>query len=382
MFMTASGAEDGLAWRTAGGDNSRRGLFPRAARVQSPPARRLEARGAVQAAVVFDQTGRAFVADMAGWVQAFSSEGNLLWRARCDGGVKATPVVHPQRSCLYIATFTGSVCALDTGTGNASWRKEIHSQSDPRILSDILLLEHADLIVVSSWAGRFLAMDAKTGAKRFSWDAGIYPRAAVAADRNEKLHCLRARGANGLEWVRVDSVGNEEVLLREPEDQRGARRALVAAGPVLDEDRGVAYILLNQDKGGHLLACSMQTGAIVWRKPLPSPVQAAPTVLASGMVIVADLAGVLLGFTPEGARILHYQTGCEYLLAGGVGQADGLFFIGDPLGRVHEVDNQGVGRIVFEASRSVQARPSFDPFGCLHVPSTDRSVHVFSVRQG
>jgi hypothetical protein len=92
-----------------------------------------------------------------------------------------------------------------------------------------------------------------------------------------------------------------------------------------------------------------------------------------------ETAGAVHGFSTGGVPLFRYPTGSEYLLASGVGRADGTFYIGDPLGMVHKIDGHGVGHILFEAPRGIQARLSLDPFGQLYVPCMDHSVYVFTI---
>jgi len=324
----------------------------------------------------------AFVADMAGAVQAFSSSGKLRWRVRLSGGVSATPVVHPTKPHLFVGTHAGWVYALDTATGATLWRTEVPTQSDPRILSDLLYLPQADVVVLSSWGGRFHALDASSGAERFSWDAGISPYAAAAADREANLYCLRAVSNQGVELVRVTSNGEETLLHRAPEAKRGARRTLVSAAPVLDEPRGVRYFVINRDQGSLLHAGSLKAGSLLWSHPLPNAVQGTPALRHDGVILLADLGGSLHAIGPDGTSRFRYVSGCEYLLAGGVCEAGGTCFVGDPLGALHAINGQGDGNTVFEAKRSIQARPSFGPDGSLHVPATDQTVYVFPARPG
>jgi len=364
------------AWRTAGGDNSRRGCQDGSRQLKWHPQSRLKVRGVVNTSPVFDGAGNAFIADMAGWLHAFTPQGHRLWEARLDSGVSATPATHTREPRVFAATLRGTVYALDTTNGAVRWTRAIRSQSDPRILSDLLLLEKPNLVVLSSWGGKFVALEAETGAERFSWDAGVYPRSAAAADAAGNLYFVRSVEGKGLECVRVDQDGQEHLLHREPEDQRGAQRALVAAGPVLDEQRDLACFVLNQNKAALLLGLSIQSGAIRWRRPLPSTVQGVPAIPGNGVIIIADLAGAVHGFRPDGEATFRYETGCEYLLAGAVGQADGTCFVGDPWGRVHQIDGRGVGKSTFEARRSIQARPSFDPSGRLYIPCTDHTIYI------
>lgn len=366
-----------LVWRTAGGNPTRCGLFNHEVHHQPHPTRRLQVQGAVQAAVVFCSEGAAIVADMAGVVHAFSAKGKLSWRAKLPGGISATPAVHGVKPHVFIGTHTGWVYALDTQHGETLWQQRIATKADPRILSDLLYLPQADAIVLNSWGGRFRALDAASGTERFSWDAGISPYSAAAADRNGVSYCLRAVPNRGVEFVRLTSKGEETVLHRTPEGKRGARRTMVAATPILDEERAVAYCVINQDSGSFVRAWSLASGTLLWSHPLANSVQATPTLRRDGTILVADLAGFVHAIGPDGSARFRYASGCEYLLAGGVCEASGTAYFGDPLGVLHVIDKQGVGKAVFEAKRAIQARPSFGADGSLYLPSSDRVVYVF-----
>lgn len=369
--------DSSLIWRTAGGSAARHGLFGEQAQIQPQPTRQLPAQGALQASVVFDTEGRALVADMAGGVQAFSPQGRRLWQTRVNGGISATPVVHPEEQKLFIGTHAGVVLALDTATGTSFWKKEIPTSSDPRILSDLLYWPQSGAVVLSSWGGRFHVLDANSGTEQFSWEAGVSPGAAAAADDPGMIYSLRAVSKKGVELVRITSKGEELILHHTPEDRRGARRALVAAGPVLDQERGVLYCVVNRESGGQLMAWSLKSNNLLWQHSLSISVQAAPTLRKDGAILLADLSGSVRAVGPDGKELFHYATGSEYLLAGGVCEAGGHYYMGDPCGLLHAIHPSGQGTTLFETKRSIQARPSFDPSGNLYVPSTDKVVYVF-----
>ncbi len=378
--MAAPSPSEAKVWRTAGGDNARRGRFAGEVELAPRPRRQLQAQGAIQASVVFDAEGTAFVADLAGGVQAFAATGRQRWQVNLGSGVSATPALDFDGAVLFVGTHAGEVLALEAATGVTRWHRSIPSRRDPRILSDLLLLRRRGLVVFSSWSGRVFALDAASGEPRFDWDAGISPRSAVSADEAENLYAMRAVAGRGVEVVRWSTEGEERVLHREPEDSRGAGRALVAAGPVLDEERDTAYLLLNHERVARLLAWSLGSGAARWQRELAAAVQATPTVLPDGSVAVGDLAGGVQVFGPDGVPRCAATLDCDFLLAGGVSPGGGRFVIGDPLGGLHLVEADGTRRQLFEAPRSLQARPSFDPFGNLHVPCTDRIVYVIGGR--
>lgn len=364
-----------LVWRTAGGDATRRGLYPRAVRWRREAGSWAAGRGGVKASVVFDGAGNAFVADMAGDLHARNRTGELLWSRSFGAGISATPVLALADAMVCAADHAGEVSAFDALTGAPRWTRRMSSARDPRILSDLLHLPGSSRIVFSSWSGRFFALDAATGETRLEWDAGISPRSAASAGEDEAVYCTRAVWGRGVELVRVSGHGEEAVLLREPEDSRGAGRALVAAAAVLDETRGRVYLVVNRERTGEIVAWSTGTAAVLWRRDVGAAVQGTPALLSGGEIMMGDLAGRVHGLTVDGERLFERDLGCDYLLAGGIGVGGDRFVIGDPLGRIWEVDRGGGAKRLFEVSRSVEGRPSIDPRGGLHVPCMDRRVH-------
>ena len=375
--MPARPSKPSPVWVMAGGAASRAGRFVGAVRIGAKPARRIAAHGAVQASTVFDAEGRVFVADMAGWVQAFANTGTQVWQRQLDGAVSATPAVDLAAGRVFVGTQTGWVYALRTGDGGVLWRRRIPTKSDARIVSDLLWLTTQQRIVLSSWGGRFVSLEAATGEIAHSWEAGISPQAGASADASGNCYCLRAVRAEGIEFVRVAPDGEEHVLHRQPEGRRGASRMVVAAAPVLDESRAVAYFVVNGGHDGALHAWSLQETRPLWHRSFPRMVVSTPALRADGALMLAGMDGAVHAVTAEGASLFRHETGAEYLLAGPVCDDRGTAFVGDPLGRLHEIDLEGTGRLVFETARSLQARPSFDRPGQLHLPGTDRTVYVF-----
>jgi outer membrane protein assembly factor BamB len=331
--------------------------------------------GALQAAVVFDERDTAFVADMAGGVQAFAADGKCMWKVTV-GKVSATPLVAPGSQRLLVGNLGGDVCALDTSDGKSVWHRSIPTKSDPRILSDLLYVPQANAVVLSSWGGRFCALDATSGEEKFAWDAGPYPYAGAAAAPEGRVYCVRAVEGKGVELVQVTIGGEATVLHRQPEEKRGARRTVVAAAPVLDPQRRCVYAIMNGDRQGRLIAWSLASQSLAWEYIFEHCVQATPAVAPDGTIVVADLGGFVHALRADGSVRFRYPGGCDYWLAAPVVDGAGTVFIGDPLGRLHVIDPQGAGQRLFEASRSIQARGSFDSTGRFYLPCTDGRVYV------
>jgi outer membrane protein assembly factor BamB len=318
-----------------------------------------------------------FIADMSGTVQARTPDGHLLWRVSLPGAISATPALRPDDTSLFVGTDMGWACALDADSGRTRWQKQIPTKADPRILSDLLYVPQINAVILNSWGGRYFALNADSGNEMFSWDAGLSPYAGAAAALDGAIYCLRAVAKQGVEFVRVTSAGSESVLHRVSEEKRGARRTMVAAAPMMDEQRALVYFVVNRDHGAVLHAWSTGSAEMRWEYPLPNCAQASPTLTQDGTVLVPDLAGFVHGIRPDGGKAFQYAAGCDYLLASAVSEAGGSSFIGDPTGCLHVFDERGAGKAVFEAPRSIQGRPSFDPHGNLYVPCTDHEVYVF-----
>jgi outer membrane protein assembly factor BamB len=377
--MAAVPFSESSVWTAAGGGPARTGLFPGPVAPKPKPARQLATRGAVQAAVVFDEAGHAYAADMAGWIHSWDAGGRPCWRCPLEGAVSATPTLDQAGGRLFVGTHAGWVYALATADGRVLWRQQIPTASDPRILSDLLFQSGSRRVVMSSWGGRFHALDADSGRPVRDWDAGLTPAAGAAADSRGLLYCLRvARGA-GVTLVRRSADGEEVELHRENEGPRGSGRIAVTAAPVLDEARGRVWFVANDGRDAALLAWSLPDARVAGRWTFARSITATPALAPDGSVRVADMAGVLHAVAVEapGTAVFRYETGAEYLLAAPVCDAAGRCYLGDPLGRLHAVDASGKGQVLFEALRSVQARAAFDEEGNLYLPGTDRRVYVF-----
>lgn len=376
--MAAPFSLEGPVWSAAGGGPARTGLFPARLDLKSKPARTLRTRGAVQAAAVFDASGRGFVADLAGTVQSFDADGAPRWERALDGAVSATPAVDPDNGRLFVATHTGRVWALAAVDGAVHWQRDLPTASDPRIVGDLLYLPRRRRLVVSSWGGRFHALAVESGRTVAEWDAGLYPSAGAAADARETVFCLRVTPGSGVMLVQRTAAGSETVLHREPEGPRGAARTPVTAAPVVDEARGRVWFVANDGRGAALLVWALAEGRLAAHWSFPVGVQAPPALAPDGAAWVADLAGRVHRCDPARPEARErYDSGAEYLLAAPVSDASGRCWVGDPLGRLHRIEPHGQGQVVFEAARGFQAAPSFDPAGNLYLPGTDRRVYVF-----
>jgi outer membrane protein assembly factor BamB len=363
-------------WRLAGGSAARQGCFPETVTPPLRLRRTIHVHASVKTSVVFDGSGTAFVADLAGGLRAFRADGSLRWHADLRAGMSATPAVAADDTRVFAATHAGWVYALDAQSGEILWTHAVPTQSDPRILSDLLYEPRSQTLVLSSWGGRWLRLASVTGELLGTWEAGIYPQSAAASDPQGRLYLLRAVRDTGIEFVRVDRQNHETLIHREPETPRGAGRALVAAAPVVDPVARVVTCVLNRDRESVLQRWSLDAGETQWRCTLPAAVQATPAQRADGTLLVADLAGTLHAVDAEGRHRWRYASGCEYLLASAVADRTGLCWLGDPLGQWHRIQPDGTGDVLLVNPRSIEAQASVSPAGEMFLPVADGQIHV------
>jgi len=366
-------------WSAAGGGPARAGRAPHHGETEPRPVRTLVAGAGIQASVVFDLEQRAFVSDLGGGVRALSREGKPLWQQTIEGAVSATPAVDLEQGRLFVGTHSGWVYSLKCTNGAVLWKVRLPSASDPRIMADLLFLTDPDRVITSSWGGLFHALDAASGATLHTWNAGISPQSAASADSRSHVYCLRAVRDEGISLVRVASDGSETVLHRSPEGDPPANRAVVAAAPVLDDERNTLYFISNGGRVGRMHAWDLVNDQVQWSLEFERALVAAPALRPDGVLVVADMTGAVSGVR-SGAIQFRYETGCEYLLAGPVCDGVSRTYVGDPNGWLHRLDPAGKGQTLFEASRSIQARPSWSPAGELYLPAMDGRVHVFPSR--
>jgi len=385
--MQTHSNEPTTVWRTMGGDNSRRGISASSFTPKGKPSLRLEAKGSVLTAPIFDRKGTIFIADMAGWVQSFSPDGKPLWQRDLGGGIRSTPVLDEEENRLYAGTLTYGIFALDAKTGEVIWKKPLTEKNDPRILSDLLYLPKAKLVIASSWGEEYVALDAISGEKRFSLPAGFSPQAAASATSEETIYILRAKAPRppdrpscAVRLLQVDAqTGKETSLLEQKQspDKAGSRTMAVMAAPVIDEPRNRIFIITNLDHEAVLHCLALASGEEQWQARFTRNVYATPAVSRRGDVVVADLNGEAHCFDEKGTRRYRYPTGAYYLLSSPVCDREGRVIVGDSEGKIHVISPEGVGEPFFEAERCIQGRPAFDPEGRLFAPSGDGNVYVF-----
>lgn len=371
-------------WHTMGGGNNRQGLFSSTARANSAKgvSRRMKSSGSVSASPLCDGV-MIYVADMTGLAHAFDYTGDEIGRIQLSGSIQSSPALSLQDSYCFLATLQGEIYAVDTTSGDIVWQRRISARRDPRIISDILYLPNRRLVVTCSWGEKFVALNAKTGEVKHTWNAGYCPYAAASADVAENIYFLRSetdyddKTPNGVRLVKKSLDNDEETSLYfAPEGaEKKVHECIQWAAPVIDETAKRVIFIINRNQEGTLYVLSVESGKMEFSHTFNRHIFATPAVSSNGTIFVSDLKGDVHAFNTDGEKRWQYQTGAEYLLSSPVCDVEETVWACDIEGKVHRIAPNGEGNVVFEAERSIQSRPAFTPEGRLLVPSMDGNVY-------
>ncbi len=201
--------------------------------------------------------GLVFVGANDGTVYAISiSNGTLAWSTDL-GGELAAPVFADGR--LYVTSSTGTVASLEETTGKVAWSKSLSSS----IAAAPSLDPTSDLLVVTDLGGDVIALNASSGATRwtFATDGAVHDPAVLAEGEvfvgsdDEHEYALTETGGSLL-WSYDAGAAIETAATIDPD--HSVRPFAVAFGTVtgrVDELRGSTGLLRFQvDPGsGHAI---------------------------------------------------------------------------------------------------------------------------------
>lgn len=287
----------------------------------------------------------------------------LDWQFDMNGPVAVMPVI--LAGTVYVADVSGTVQALDEGTGQAVWATQLNGpvNGSPAIAGGRLFL--------GTDAGDVVALDVATGTEvwRFQADGPVRASPAVVGD---------------VLYVGSDD-GNVYSLDLATGDPHWARSL---GAPVT---RGVAIsagVVYAGATGGRFTALDAGTGAVLWSRDDLGVGEVGTPMVADGLVFVAS--GLLELGTSDRVTALDIRDGREHwhfaspdgqpVYAGAVG--DGAIYVSSSNGDVHrldEVTGDPVPGWTFHADGGVGYLSGLVG-NVLYVPAEDRFIHAVDVR--
>jgi outer membrane protein assembly factor BamB len=271
--------------------------------------------------------------------------GKQQWRAERLGLRDVAPLLQPDR--VVAATDTG-MAAFARDTGRALWDVDLGDRANTPVPAS------GGRLVVTTWDGRLLVLDAASGAVQHAVTLpgpALGPGAASGStavaswDDGARAGVVAVDVTSGaVRWhvpVAADGVSGPAV---------GARNAVVVTGDA------------------HAVAYALDTGRRVWSRPTSGA--GSPEAPPVGAVIVADRLGGLIALTMPDGRLRWRVSGAGAAVRGGPAQAgrlvalpvddgrvlmrhDGQVTVLDPPGRVSGVA-AGPGHTVVVATREAQ----------------------------
>jgi outer membrane protein assembly factor BamB len=251
--------------------------------------------------------GRVFAGSPAGRVYAVdATTGSCVWSVQPLSAAKTTlfaPVVSGDTVFAGYTTFgegagdTGGVIALDRATGREVWRRAFRPRSGGGSAAfGGGLVAVGPLVVASSGGGRIHALDASTGAVR--WSLPSVRRPGPAADRSERdLRPLAAAGRMLYAGSLTGTVVAYDIGARQ-ERWRYADHSRGSTGPRIAADGDTVYV---PHLGGVLVALEAATGTERWHiGDDSSRFLWAPVLTPERMYLVAS-GGGLFAFAASGA---------------------------------------------------------------------------------
>jgi len=160
------------------------------------------------------------------------------WHVTTTGGLESTPVV--SGGCVYVATTTGLVLALDAKDGHEIWHHQVTVQvpgSTGGAIVGAPAVDHGRVILLISETSRpyALALDARSGTPLWqsaplSTETGAYTNAATAVS-----HGIVVAG-----WSPTEGDGSEQGGVALIDEESGATLATVYTVPLADQAKGYA----------------------------------------------------------------------------------------------------------------------------------------------
>ena len=249
-------------------------------------------------AVVYD--GFAYIATQLGTVRAISMRyGTIAWRRELHATMAASMAVWGDR--LVVHDMNGHVRVLDRRNGRTLWNRSVGSpiESSPVVRGDVDRWSDSfgakitasvsiagNTAYLGNYAGRVLALDARTGRLRWSGavNGRVYGTAPVRAGR-----------------LFVPSSDGDSVTAF---SSRGARLWSVSTGSyVYSSPAAWGGRVIFGSYNGVLYCVSAASGGILWTVPVGGSISGAP-VIVSGIAYAASFGNRTVGVDVRTGRVV------------------------------------------------------------------------------
>lgn len=206
--------------------------------------------------------GRVVVADAEGGIQSLNSgNGQTVWTQDTDSPISGGPGVG--EDLVLVGTRDAEVIALRESDGEELWRSRLSSEilSVPQVQSETIVVHTID--------GKLYGLDIENGAQQWVYDRTV-PVLTLRGNSSPVIDgsSVIAGFASG-KLVNLDLYSGDprwETLVTPPRGRSELERIVdIDADPVIYD--GIIYVCTFQ---GEVAAVSVDTGVVLWRRPVSS----------------------------------------------------------------------------------------------------------------
>ncbi len=276
----------------------------------------------------------------------------VKWRFQSEGRIRAAPLIDG-RGHVIVASLDGKLRAL-TAEGAPVFELDAGApiSATPVIAGD-------GTIWVGTEGGRVLTV---------RHDGQLLARHAVGAPVRAAL----ALAPDGTVLVAADGVhGFTPELTRRFHHPTADR---IHSAPAVHPSGLVVFGTVH----GQVRAIDLE-GRLRWEAKAGAAVEAAPTVIDDGTIVVGNLLGHVVGLAPDGSERFRFEPEGEFGVHAAVAfTRTGMLAVGRDDGGVQVFDRMGHPIAHFQTSAAVRAPIRVDAGGTLYVGSRDDNLYAFS----
>ncbi|OFZ20023.1 MAG: hypothetical protein A2X94_11725 [Bdellovibrionales bacterium GWB1_55_8] len=228
-------------------------------------------------------------------------EGRPLWQRTFSGHIESSPAISGDGETLFGCAGEDGIFALNARDGSMRWHGKLgHCDTTPLLESATLY----SLIGTGTESTHLLALDVKTGTTQWKVELPGQPWGTVTRDPQTGF-LVMTTGTGQLE-PRIAKHESGWAHAIDTREKRNVWSRSLGGMPLLTgEILPASSIAIFTLKKGELVAIDTASGAIRWRRTLPSPVLSSPRKLNDGPVLaVLAYDGTLLQIDGISGQIL------------------------------------------------------------------------------
>jgi eukaryotic-like serine/threonine-protein kinase len=175
------------------------------------------------------------------YLYSFNLDGNLNWKTRLEGKIRATPSLMKISNSLFIGTHNGIMYCLDQSNGSIKWKHEIGSP----ILSSVAISKDHIFFGCS----------------------------------DKRVYSLNS--TNGLINWKYETEGK------------------IWSSPVITQNEGILYV---GSLDSHIYGLEIKTGRLNWKFPTMDAIESSPCIV-NDMLFISSKDGLLYCFSSQERRM-------------------------------------------------------------------------------